>query len=432
MGDPVATPKNVNPLPEGEVFLPGTDDDGKLIIEQLHRLLGSPVFGRSKGCSNLLGYIVTRTLQGDAEHLKERTIGTQVFGRAADYDTASDHVVRSTAGEVRKRLAQYYMEPGHSREVRIDIPSGSYVPRFTRFPASLDEPLRATEEIRAAAASGAGPSSAIPRKGRYRLFAILVGLVAVTVILVMAARVGTTRFADSTLARFWAPVIQAPNPVVLCIGDFDASAQIPQAGSPRSVGVATNPVLPDRAFGGSRSVFLNDAITLARIVGLLQRDAKQYSILPHSTVTFADLQNGPAVLIGLRNNYWTSSLAGPLRFRVEQGATPNILILRDNKNPLRNDWSVDMLTPYSQPAKDYAIITREVNTKTGQIAVTIGGITRHGTLAASEFVTNPEQIKRLDAYCPRGCEDKNIAIVLSTDVIRGSPGIARIVAVDFW
>jgi hypothetical protein len=179
-------------------------------------------------------------------------------------------------------------------------------------------------------------------------------------------------------------------------------------------------------------VFLNDAITLAKVVGLLQRDAKEYSILPHSTVAFADLQNGPAILIGLRNNYWTSSLAGPLRFKIERGAASSILVLRDNKNPSRNDWSVDLSTPYSQSTRDYAIVARELNAKTGQVAVTIGGITRHGTLAASEFITNAEQIRRLDDHAPKGWEGKNIAIVLSTDVIRGSPGSAKIVTVDSW
>ena len=53
-----------------------------------------------------------RGLDGRPEDLKERTIGIEVFGRAADYDTNLDHVVRSVAGEVRRRLAQYYMESG--------------------------------------------------------------------------------------------------------------------------------------------------------------------------------------------------------------------------------------------------------------------------------------------------------------------------------
>jgi len=42
----------------------------------------------------------------------------------------SDHSVRSAAGEIRKRLAQYYLERGHEAEIRIDLLPGSYVPQF--------------------------------------------------------------------------------------------------------------------------------------------------------------------------------------------------------------------------------------------------------------------------------------------------------------
>src|ERR1700682_3655066 len=95
-----------------------TVEQSDAVREQLERLLASPVFKNSKICSSLLKYVVHRTIEGKAEHLKERTIGIEAFGRAADYDTNADHVVRSAAGEVRKRLAQYYLEPGHETEIR--------------------------------------------------------------------------------------------------------------------------------------------------------------------------------------------------------------------------------------------------------------------------------------------------------------------------
>ena len=56
--------------------------------------------------------MVELALKGQTENLKERTIGIDVFERNPDYDTNIDHVVRTTAGEIRKRIAQYYHEPG--------------------------------------------------------------------------------------------------------------------------------------------------------------------------------------------------------------------------------------------------------------------------------------------------------------------------------
>ena len=62
--------------------------------------------------------------------LRERMIGAEMFGRPVDYDTSNDAVVRVRATEVRKRLAQYYREAAQTPVVRIDLPSGSYVPEF--------------------------------------------------------------------------------------------------------------------------------------------------------------------------------------------------------------------------------------------------------------------------------------------------------------
>ena len=102
-------------------------------IEQLlARMLDSHHFRHSARYPTLLRYLVEQTQQGKGAQLKERLLGIEVFHRTPDYDTNSDPVVRVTAAEVRKRIAQYYQEPEHSDEIRIEIPLGSYVPRFYR------------------------------------------------------------------------------------------------------------------------------------------------------------------------------------------------------------------------------------------------------------------------------------------------------------
>src|SRR5271165_6009728 len=111
---------------------------------QLARLLASPLFNHSKHYPSLLRYVVNETLEGRGRHLKERALGVEVFGRGADYDTNADPVVRTSACEVRKRIAQYYHEPGHEHEIRIDLPSGSYIPEY-RYPAASLGPLTLLE-----------------------------------------------------------------------------------------------------------------------------------------------------------------------------------------------------------------------------------------------------------------------------------------------
>src|SRR5580658_3386445 len=107
-----------------------TEVEREAIREQVALIVSSPLFSHSKRFPNFLRYTVESALRGDAGHLKERTIGVEVFGRDPNYDTNLDPVVRMTAVEIRKRLAQYYKAPGRETEVRIDLPAGSYIPEF--------------------------------------------------------------------------------------------------------------------------------------------------------------------------------------------------------------------------------------------------------------------------------------------------------------
>src|SRR4051794_41705914 len=95
--------------------------EAEKVREQLQRIVLSPSFRNSKRNSDLLKHIVEAALTGESETLRERSIGVAVFGRAADYDTGSDHIVRSVAGDVRRRLAQYYIESDAQAPIRIEL-----------------------------------------------------------------------------------------------------------------------------------------------------------------------------------------------------------------------------------------------------------------------------------------------------------------------
>src|SRR5215471_14495584 len=83
-----------------------------LVRAELARVLASSEFRTSKRSQEFLRYVVEHTLNGEADVLKERTIGIEVFGRATDYDPGDDATVRVKAGEVRKRLGLYYSDQG--------------------------------------------------------------------------------------------------------------------------------------------------------------------------------------------------------------------------------------------------------------------------------------------------------------------------------
>src|SRR6202163_4494987 len=118
--------------PQSEKELNGAESTPNpvMIREQLRRLLAHSLFTNSKRYPVLLAYTVEQTLDGNADQLKERTIGVEAFGREPNYDVNLDPVVRTTAAEVRKRLIQYYYNPDHAGELVIELPLGSYVPSF--------------------------------------------------------------------------------------------------------------------------------------------------------------------------------------------------------------------------------------------------------------------------------------------------------------
>ena len=136
------------------------------------------------------------------------------------------------------------------------------------------------------------------------------------------------------------------------------------------------------------------------------------------------------VLIGAMNNPWTLRLIADARFAFGRGA--NGLFISDKQNPSDTSRTVNAQSPIADFNRDYAIVSRLRDPKTGQSVVIIGGLLSWGTLAASQFVSDPDNLRKLDASAPKGWEKKNIQILLATEVINGSSGPPRILATHFW
>jgi hypothetical protein len=174
-----------------------------------------------------------------------------------------------------------------------------------------------------------------------------------------------------------------------------------------------------------------DAFTMAKFAGLMQAHGKQFKLASQSDATFTDLQNGPAILVGLLNNDWSQRLVSKLRFTIDQ-PTPDQVTIRDRNNPSNNSWAINYATPYMGLTRDYALVLRMMDPKTEQMVVVVAGITVFGTTAAGDFLTSPHELRKLTAIAPRGWEKKNMELVLSTDVIRGTSGPPTIIAAQFW
>ena len=104
----------------------------EIVRAELDRVLASRGFVNAARLSRLLRHVTERTLAGDGDQLKEYTVGVEVFDRDASYDPRLDSIVRVEAGRLRSRLEEYYAAGGARSEIRIDLPRGGYMARFTR------------------------------------------------------------------------------------------------------------------------------------------------------------------------------------------------------------------------------------------------------------------------------------------------------------
>ena len=111
-------------------LMPPIDSEHGAISVQLERILASAGFARNERLSGFLRFVVERHLSGRDNELKETVIATEVFGRLPDYNPKQDAVVRTEAGRLRARLAEYYLAEGTGDPLVIELPKGGYVPAF--------------------------------------------------------------------------------------------------------------------------------------------------------------------------------------------------------------------------------------------------------------------------------------------------------------
>jgi len=404
----------------------------------LERVLGSHQFRGSRRCQILLRHITERTLAGDTGSLKERTLGIEVFGRAPDYDTSQDPIVRAGAAEIRKKLAQYYQEPGHESEVRIELLSGSYIAEF-HFNGSGVPVVASGAEV-AVAAGVADEAAPVRPRQRYRVIA---GGIAAIALVVLILSVVLPRWGRTDLDQLWGPVLKSPGTVLICVGqpvaynlksrkaqDAIQDAHTPQR--PNSTPVNGPIHAEDLIILWDRYVALGDAECLMRLSSLLERYRKPYRVRGERSTSFADLRDTPAVLIGAFDNPWTLRTAGQLRFTFTKDTAREIDMVVDRQYPEKRDWMLTGAWPNWDVPYDYAIVSRILDTTTDRPVIIAAGITQYGTMAAGEFLSNPEYFSEAVGKFPRDWQRKNLQIVLGVPVVNRIPGHPRVLATHVW
>ena len=388
--------------------LPREDRDD--VRGHLEQVLAGAHFRHSRRCSALLRYVVEQSLRYPGLPIKERTIGHAVFDRDLAYDTNQDAVVRNAAAEVRKRLAQHYQESGAGPAgLRIELPSGAYVPEF-RTPAPALPPKSSPSDRRV-----------------FRLWLFL----SVALVAALAGWLAGVRNSGqpprTELDQFWAPILAAHAPVQICVGQSRMSYYPERPPEDPGATIPISRLVPLR----DRFLWIGDSFAMAHISGYLTAHEKLYRLRGSQTTPFAELQGNPVVLIGAFNNDWTLRLTEDLRFSlINDGPTTRGVRDRDRGTDLT--WSISRGSHGWIADEDYALVTRRADPSTGQTVISAGGITTYGTQAAGAFLATPTQFREALRAAPRDWSRKNIQIVLQVKVAESTPSPPRVLAAYFW
>jgi hypothetical protein len=413
------------------------------VLRELEGILQSSFFFTSKRCKQFLAFVVEKRIENNVQDLKERIIGAVLFGRSPDYPTGEDPVVRVQAGHVRRRLENYYQQPGRGTSIRIVLPLGSYTPEFhfAQAHTSPSQPLVPNEQGMPAQSD---PSSSLFRRSW------VIGLACLVIVLAGVLMVGYQRRlirTSSAFEQFWEPAFASPQPTMICLAKVatyrpkeelieEYTSSHPGALADRAEQAEEPLPLPDDKAIRWDQLLVNpdygvasgDVYAAASMASTFGRYNKSFQLRIGTNYSFDDLHHAPAILVGAFNNKWTLRITSKLHYTfVDLG---HKLLIVEN-TPGGAQWP-SSTSKQDDSQFDYALICRLLDSKTGQFTVVVGGIRGAGTQGASELVSNKPAFEKVLNSLPSGWQTKNLELVLEVPVTDSLPEPAKVIASWAW
>lgn len=316
-----------------------------------------------------------------------------MFGRTGGYDPSQDSVVRVKASEVRKRLQRFYQTEGLASAIHIELPVGTYVPRFQYTPAVTEQPN--------------GVLTAQRRRHRFLRPLSLVFAISVLIAAGMAWN-RTLHAPTPPVEELWAPMLKQNGPLLICL------PVLPPTGSTAPTGCR---------------VGLGAAYAAVHLAAFCAEHKHAYLLKMGGELNFSDLRNQAAVLLGAFSSKWTLLMNGGLRFELVRTSAEWGKII--------DSWSghqyyAENLRPDGHADADYAIAARLLDSQSGKPVFLAAGITTFGTQSAIEFLLNPASVSQLISAAPKGWSQRNFQVLISTHIIGNTPGPPKLIAAKFW
>jgi hypothetical protein len=393
------------------------------IRSQIERLVQSKTFETSDVHRRLLRYLADKSIAGEADRLKEYTVGLEAFGKPPSYDPKHDSIVRLQVGRLRQKLAVYYQSEAAGDNVLVSLPKGAFKLNF--------EPY-----------TRAGRSGSSPADPLRWIFVLMVALVLagtwalVATILLIRARPGDQLVAESwspELESIWRPFVESKRPLLVCLGtpmfvrfpgygffrdpkandwqEIEKSERITSVR--RALGVAE--ILPSYNFTGAGEA--SASFLLAKLLATRKHDI----LLTRSSIlSWQQVADGDVVFVG------------PPKFNLQLDAAAlmqDIVVEPDGVRNRKPQPGEPVFLPDNFPpgktseGETHAVITRMRGPSGMSEVMVLAGNASPDTFAAAEWLTQPWRARELVNHlrAPGGELPRYFQVVLKVTFKQGIP-----------
>jgi hypothetical protein len=443
--------------------------------QHVSEIIESKPFKGSPRAEKFLRYVLDHALTGDFDSLKERVIGVKLFGRPPHYETGEDAIVRVTASDVRKRLAQYYNSKyGTTSKFHINLPAGSYLPDITRQPPekqiSLDTrelspqpvvtpPSSATIQLDSVTAhqetanisAPALPTDTKHLNARIKHAWLYVGILFTVLTLalwgIVWVHVSRTKIAPapSTSVPPWSVFFNSQHAVQLIasdpneaeiewltgqqvsVSDYANRSYIPQPNhlTPEMIRICQIVLRGDKASA-------IDAPIIANVAALAQANSAKIEVHVARSIALSNLNTDDNLIFlgSPRSNPWSSLFSDQLDFRYGFNPTPHEEFIL-NVHPQQNELQQYVGTAAGwNTGQSYATIAFLRNPDHHGQVLLISGISAEGTEAAGALATDLPRLTTTLQKCgiSPSVTLKHFELLLRINTMAGSPTRSDVIA----
>lgn len=392
------------------------------IQQHLELIFCSKHFRQARSLEKFLRHVVAKKLIGHESELKEYSIGVEVFQRGQEFDPRTDAVVRVQAAQLRKKLAAFYQEEGPASEIQIELPKGSYVPSFQRCQVAPVE--MALAEVAPAEMEAGQPAELTQARQLRRIAwpawwpvaaAFAIGILATisfqrmqtrTETAPVAAPAESARRLDPAYQPLWEKFFDPGVSTVLAYGtpQFFVSDGLflrdVRVNSPMEVGtnVGTRLQTFQKTFNGTLNPVevytgVGEAHGIHTLSQFFWQQSHELQVARSRLVGWQEVKNSNLIFLSsMRFHTLADELNYPNDFAISPDGVSGKVV---NRRPQPGEEQV--YGAHDSPAPNYAVITLWPGKAEQRRILMLSGSNTWATLAAAEYVTQPEHMRELNA-----------------------------------